>query len=809
MHEEKISVRHLVEFIFASGDLTSSSAVKDPEAMQEGTRIHKKLQKQNPISYKSEVLLRHSTSLSIANQELLITVEGRADGIFPGTTQSIAGTTQFIPTVENEDNNGMAIDEIKGVYRDIHSLEKPQYVHKAQAMCYAYIYLQNADLDGMWVRLTYCHIPTEEVRYFSEYFSREFLEEWYDNLMQEFGKWIAWQQNHRQNRNQSIAPLEFPFPFRQGQGELTKNVYQSILRKKRLYVQAPTGVGKTMATLFPSVKAMEQGLVDKLFYLTAKTITRKVAEQAFSLLNSRGGKLLYVTLTAKDKICILEKSNCNPQVCPRAKGHFDRINDAVFDLLQQESAITRDLILEYADKHQVCPFEMSLDISLWTDAVICDYNYAFDPTSHLKRFFQSEGPTNPYLFLIDEAHNLVDRAREMYSALLIKENFLATKKITKKYSKKVTNSLDSCNRALLELKRKCGEILHLRPSEIDSFFGRLLRLSSIYDEFLQEIPSREVPIPMEDADVILDFYFKIREFIGIYELLDDKYLIFADYNESNEFVLHLQCMDPSSNLDYYLSKVRSGIFFSATLLPVRYYMEQLAGGEDDYAVYAPSPFDKTNRLLIVGRQVSTKYTKRSPDMFRRIADYLNAFVAAKQGNYLFFFPSYYLLQQIKEYLNTQNISYLTQETSMSEEEREGFLSAFENNSSSTLVGLCVLGGIFGEGIDLKNDSLIGAAIIGTGLPMVCNENELFRQYFNAKDKDGFAYAYRYPGMNKVLQAAGRVIRTDTDRGAILLLDDRFLEREYQSLFPKEWFPYEVLSIDGMKRKLSNFWTEDE
>lgn len=798
MYDIKISVRNLVEFTMRSGDLSvSSTGLKDPDAMQEGARIHKKLQKRMGVGYSPEVALSFTKEVPYDGITFAMTIEGRADGIF-------------------SDKTGIIIDEIKGIYRDIHSLKEAVPVHRAQALCYAYIYATQNELDGIGIRMTYCHIPTEDIRYFNEFLSYTELSKWFEELICSYAKWAAWQIKWQEKRNLSIKKLEFPFEYREGQSNLVKGVYQSIIRKKRLYIEAPTGVGKTISTIFPAVKSMGEGLTEKIFYLTAKTITRTVAEDTFALLEEKKASLKSVTLTAKEKICILGKPNCNPAQCERAKGHFDRVNDAVFDILTHETIMTRDIINEYATKHMVCPFEMSLDISTWCDVIIGDYNYAFDPTASLKRFFSVE-KANDYVFLVDEAHNLVTRAREMYSATILKENFLEMKKLVKGKSKKVTIALESCNRALLELKRNCDEIEHFDSLEIEGFIMKLMRLGTVLEEYFQEDEHSNVrnttPLIPEEREKLLNFYFEARSFQNIFELLDEHYIIYGDYTSEGYFALHLTCMDPSVNLDMCLKKGRCSVFFSATLLPINYYKEQLAGREDDYAIYAPSPFSTSKRLLMIGKEVSTKYTLRSPAMYERIATYIFQFISAKTGNYLVFFPSYRMLEEIQNHLQMQRsydeVNVFAQQTSMKENEREDFLSNFEEIPSRTTVGLCVMGGIFGEGIDLKNNRLIGTAIVGTGLPMVCAENELYREYFDKEKRTGFSYAYQYPGMNKVLQAAGRVIRTTEDVGAILLLDDRFLQSSYQQLFPREWYPHEIVTLESMSDYLRKFWESHE
>lgn len=793
MHTIRISVRNLVEFIMQSGDLSvSQSGLKDPDAMQEGARIHKKLQKHMGSGYRPEVSLSEEIPVSCDNIDFTIVVEGRADGIFT-------------------DETGEVIDEIKGVYRDIHNMEQAVPVHRAQALCYAYIYALQNSLPGMGIRMTYCHIPTEEVRYFTEYLSFEEIEQQFLAILQEYAKWAAWQIRWQEIRTASLKELEFPFPYRDGQASLVKGVYQSILRKKRLYIEAPTGVGKTISTIFPTVKSIGEGITEKVFYLTAKTITRTVAEDTFLLLEKHGSRLKCITLTAKEKICIQEKTACNPNTCERAKGHFDRVNDAVYDILTQETIISRETILQYAAKHKVCPFEMSLDISIWCDVIICDYNYAFDPTASLKRFFSLEKEQN-FVFLVDEAHNLVERAREMYSAHIIKEDFLAMKKLTKTKSRKVTNALDACNRALLERKRECTSLQKYDSIEIEGFILRLMRFCTITEEFLQEEEhnpaGHATPMLPAEREQLLNFYFEARTFTNIYELLDEHYIIYGDYSDNGDFRLHLQCMEPSVNLDSYLKKGRSSVFFSATLLPIHYYREQLAGREEDYAIYAPSPFSPSKRLLMIGRDVSTKYTRRSPAMYERIAKYILTFASGRVGNYMVFFPSYRMMEDVKQYLlQAENIILHAQTTSMSEEEREDFLAHFQDAPTQTNIGLCVMGGIFSEGIDLTDNRLIGAVIVGTGLPMVCTEKELFKEYFDRKKNSGYCYSYQYPGMNKVLQAAGRVIRTTEDVGSILLLDDRFLQSSYQALFPREWFPYDVVTLESMPKHLSHFWKQ--
>ncbi len=800
-----VSVRNLVEFILRSGDIDNTRGYKDPDAMQEGSRIHRKIQKSMPSGYEAEVSLKIEIPLSEEEKELLLTVEGRADGIWN----------------RNETENDILIDEIKSMYLDLSHIAEPIPVHQAQAKCYAYIYAAQHELESIGVQMTYVNIETEAVKRFEEIFTKAELEEWFYGLVKEYSKWLFWQMNWTQKRNESIKRLQFPFEYRPGQKDFVTGVYKSILREKKLFVEAPTGVGKTISTIFPAVKAMGEGLSSKLFYLTAKTIARTVAEDTFSMLSKQGVSFRFVTITSKEKICILDKPECNPGSCERAKGHLDRVNDAVFDMLTSEETITRELIEQYAAKHRVCPFEMCLDVSTWADAVVCDYNYVFDPTVALKRFFAEE-KKHDFIFLIDEAHNLVERAREMYSAELVKENFLLVKRLIKGKSKKMEKYLDACNTALLRLKRECESFQVW--DNVGDFVIPLMRLSAEYEDFLADNV-----LDAEAKEAVLDLYFALRQFVSVYEVMGDEYRIYTDYTEGGDFRIKLLCMEPAKQLKERMAKGRAAVLFSATLLPISYYKEQLGGSEEDYAIYVPSPFDAEKRLLMVGRDVSTKYTRRTRSEYEKIALYLDYFVSAKTGNYFVFFPSYQMMEQTvgltEEILGwkqgelsedgtmlfdkSATVHLYVQKTGMTEKEKEQFLAAFTEQPEKSTVGFCVMGGIFGEGIDLKNDRLIGTVVVGTGLPMVCDEKELFRFYFDEKNGRGFDYAYLYPGMNKVMQSAGRVIRTTEDTGAVLLLDERFLTGAYQNLFPREWFPFETVNAVSMKAALQEFWRKNE
>ena len=794
----KISVRNLVEFILREGDIDNRvGRGASAEAMQEGSRIHRKIQRRMGSDYHAEVPLR----LVLCEENYDLVIEGRADGIRIQSRNGAEITyADNFNHMEVNDDMEVMIDEIKGVYQKLEHMSGPVMVHKAQAMCYAYIYALQHEIKKISIQMTYCNLDTEDIRYFTEEFTFEALSEWFSHLIGEYKKWADFQYAWRRLRQASIKKLQFPYEYRKGQKELAAGVYRTINRKKNLFIQAPTGVGKTISTVFPAVKAVGEGLGDRIFYLTAKTVTGTVARETFELLRKNGYQAKVIQITAKEKMCLCEEMECNPVHCPYAKGHYDRVNDAVYDLLQKEDMLTREVILQQAEEHCVCPFELGLDLATWCDNIICDYNYVFDPNVYLKRFF-AEGVKGDYIFLVDEAHNLVERSREMYSAALYKEDFLEIKKIMKRYQPKLEADFNKCNKILLDYKRECEK--YVLYDNIGNFVFALMRLASNLDEFLQK------PMEFPERKTVTEFYLNVRNFLNIHELVDNHYVIYSEHTEDGRFMLKLYCVDPSLNLQSCINKGNATIFFSATLLPIQYYKSLLSTKEDNYAVYAETAFTEEQKLLLVGRDVSSKYTRRNQTEFSKIASYIKKTALTKQGNYMVFFPSYKMMQQVYEAfleLDTEEIDIVLQEIGMKEEAREFFLAEFAKERRHSLVAFCVMGGIFGEGIDLKHEQLIGAIVVGTGLPQISNEREILMNYYEERSGQGFDYAYRYPGMNKVLQAAGRVIRTTEDVGVIELLDERFLQSDYRALFPREWENFDICTVENVKEKVEAFWT---
>ncbi len=792
----RISVRNLVEFLLRSGDIDNRrKGKKEVEAMAAGARMHRKIQSRMGAGYEAEVPLKADYEV----EELVISLEGRADGLF---------VRDGVPTV----------DEIKGVYWDIGALEEPLPVHRAQAMCYACMALDggrwNREPGGgtpagsepplVGVQITYCHLESEEIRRFEERLSPAEVRRFAARLLEEYAAWGTFLYHHRRQRNASIKGLPFPFSYRPGQRRLAVAAYRAMEQKRNLFIQAPTGIGKTMSVLFPAVMAVGEGLGDKIFYLTAKTITRTAAEEALEILRRKGLHMSSITLTAKEKLCPLteegKRPECNPESCPRAKGHFDRVNEAVFDYIHREEKAGRESVLAWCERYRVCPHEFSLDLSDWLDVVICDYNYVFDPNVQLKRYF-AEGNDGEYLFLVDEAHNLVERGREMYSAGLYKEDFLTVRTLVKPYSPKLARRLSSCNKMLLEMKRE-GDGPMVRDS-VDAF---AMALAGAYGEM--EKFQEEFRVLDGDED-FGNFYLEVRHFLNMYEQLDDSYCVYTEPVNERSFLLRLYCVSPAKKLSECLSRGNSTVFFSATLLPIRYYKELLCGNAEEYAVYAPSPFDPSKRFLAAAGDVSSRYKRRNRREYERILDYVLTAVSGKKGNYLVYFPSYSYMEAVYQAALLRGLAdgpeFLVQSPRMTEADREEFLARFEKEREGSLAAFCVMGGIFSEGIDLRGERLIGVLVVGTGLPGICTEREILKGWYEKRGKDGFSYAYRYPGMNKVLQAAGRVIRTNTDEGIILLLDDRFLSGEYRRLFPGEWEDCHVINYEKLPALLEDFW----
>ncbi|BBI36300.1 ATP-dependent DNA helicase [Cohnella abietis] len=753
-----LSVRSLVEYVFLSGSI--DSGFRSISSLSEGTKAHQKIQKQYGEQDRKEVYL----STEIPFEELLFVVDGRCDGLLIG------------------ENGGVIIDEIKSTSRDISLMTEDDaaLVHWAQVKCYAYMFALENGVQQMRVRLTYVHVDTEEQKRFEQEVTFEELAIYITDIIKQYAPYARLLHRNKGLRDASIQDLAFPFTtYREGQRKLVGSVYKAIDEGRKLFAKAPTGIGKTISTLYPAIKAIGRGNIQHLFYLTARTITRTAAEQALSLMQSQGLNFRSVTVTAKDKICFQDEVDCRKEQCPYAEGYYDRINGAILDLLDNETLISRGVIEQYARKHRVCPFEMSLDAAYGADAVICDYNYLFDPRVSLKRL-GGEFKRDTVL-LVDEAHNLIDRAREMYSAELDKKAFLELEREFKGVHGDIHKAAKAINKWFIESRKQSngGAVVSKEPPK---------ELLELVEAFVAQAERGLATGGTAAGSVrLLEVYFATVSFIRIGKLYDDCYVTYSEVLR-NDVRLKMFCLNPSRLLNQMGKGFRSHVFFSATLSPLNYFMDMLGAEEEDYSVTLGSPFAKEQwEVSIV--PISTKYADRE-ETKGTLVHLLRGLVGIRPGNYLYFFPSYAYMNAVYEDFIAENkdesVRTLLQTPEMAEGMRESFLAEFDENNQGSLVGFAVMGGIFSEGIDLVGDRLRGVAVVGVGMPQIGMERNLIKSYFDEEGRNGFDYAYVYPGINKVLQAGGRLIRSEQDRGVLALIDDRYLQPQYSRLLPEEW-----------------------
>lgn len=749
------SVRGIIEFVLRSGNLDDRYMGKNRAL--EGTLAHQKLQANNAIIYKNyEKEVKLEREFYIDN--IILNVEGRADGII----------------IEN----GLPIiEEIKSTFKSLLFIEEDYNdMHWAQVKFYAYIYGEKNKLSNIIIRLSYYNIETDEVKSFDKVYELTELENFVYYIINEYSKWVRLKSSLNIERNLTIEKLDFPFnTYRKGQRELAVNCYKTIRQKGVLFAQAPTGIGKTISTIYPAIKALGEGRGDRIVYLTAKTITRTVAEEAFIKLKDKGLKCRNITLTSKEKICFQKNIKCNPDDCEYAINYFGKANNVVFKLIKEEKNISREIIEKNAKEFQVCPFELSLDLSVWCDAIICDYNYAFDPRVRLKRIFEDSPGSN--IILIDEAHNLVGRARDMFSSEIYKSKFLLVSKLVKGTVPNLYKALYAINKELGSIKNEVQVIEESSMYHKDEYKNlyKLLKVAlKEGDEYLVKSTGTSA---YED---VLDLYFDIRGFLAMSELYSDEYVTVVDVDK-NEVRIKLFCVNPSENLSSIIKESYSTILFSATLAPLNYYIDLLGGNKESYRMTLSSPFIKEN-FKTYGYPLNLRYSKREGNI-GNVCKLINKFISDIEGNYMVFLPSYDYLNKVYskyvELYGEENI--VCQGESLNEREREDFIDNF--TLKSKLVAFCVIGGIFSEGIDLPGERLIGSIVVGVGFPRISTEGNIIKDYYKEK---GFDYAYIYPGINKILQAAGRVIRTEDDEGRLLLIDDRYFTNKYKELLPKEW-----------------------
>lgn len=771
----QISVGDLIHYLYRGGDLDARYTSRN-RALQ-GTKAHQVVQRSMDEEYASEVKI----SYLYQEDTLEVLLTGRIDGIFMQT-----------------------IDEIKSTLRPLESLSKDDYpLHWLQGELYAFMYAKENNLKEMTVQLTYVSVEDYSVKRFDRSYDYESLKAIFDRVMGDYLEFAHRIDDWKKISSESLEVLNFPFDgYRNGQRDLAVCTYKTIKENKKAFIQAPTGIGKTVSTLFPALKAMGQGHLDKIFYLTAKTITRSVAEETLVIMKKKGMRLKSLTITAKDKICFEKDAACIPEECSYAKGHYNRINDAMTDLMDHEDSFVRETIELYARKHHVCPFEYALDMALMADVIICDYNYVFDPRVKLKRFFAEK--KDKFAFLIDEAHNLVDRARGMYSSTIEKKPLLEIKKALK-YKKEEAEvdaflkTVDKYNKALLTYKKAVLEKdVFVDKEAPKDLYGPMMSFMSRADVILNDYKD------IKAYDLILETYFQTLNFLNISELYDERYVTYTSFSKG-DVQIKLFCVDPSYLLNECVEMGSGSVFFSATLSPIPYFHRLYSHQEEDYTLMLPSPFSKEHRSYMYAKDIQTTYKNRAYS-YEDIALYLKTFASQEIGNYMVFFSSYAYKEKVLEIFKTldSDIEILDQDRDQDEGQKDDFLSTFIQEPEKSLLAFCVLGSSFSEGIDLKGSRLIGTAIVGVGLPMVGLEREIIKNYHESHGEAAFDYAYVYPGLNKIMQAAGRVIRTEEDRGMILLLDERYGYNHYKNLLPRDWIPKGV-TLKSFSQVLSLEW----
>ncbi|MBW2539038.1 MAG: ATP-dependent DNA helicase [Deltaproteobacteria bacterium] len=778
----KIAVRTLIEHVLRAGDLELEflSSSRPVEAI----RAHQKIQKSRPENYIFEVPITYQWE----TDRFLLEINGRIDGVY------------CLRDEKNQDR--VIVDEIKTTTRTLDFFKHHENTrHWGQVKLYAYIYAVEQGLDEIETQLTYYQMDTGETLEINRSFVTDELKTFFQEIIARYLEWADAMANWHQLRDQSIRTIGFPFnAFRPGQRKMAVEVYRTIKNNSHLIVQAATGIGKTMAALFPSVKAIAEGLHSKIFYLTARTTGQAAAEKALDELRIRGLRMKSLTLTAKDKICPNPENACTADECEFARGHYDRIDDALNNIFRQD-AFTRIAISETAETYRVCPFEFSLELSMWADCIICDYNYAFDPRVFLRGLFLNGNEA--YTFLIDEAHNLAERSREMFSAEIWKQAFLDVRRSVLQALPQVYKSIGKINSWLVEARKKCeasGSVLSQKepPNDLFPLLRNFLRITERWLSMNMKQPFR---------DGLLNLYFDVSGFLKVAEQYDERYVSCFEQIKKN-LRLKLFCLDPSDQLTDALQRCQAAVFFSATMTPVDYFKKILGCDTSAGELSLPSPFPDRNLGIFIADRISTLYRDRNRTI-HAISLTILSFVRQKTGNYLLFFPSYeYMLMIHGSFVeNSPETETIVQTYGMKESDRDSFLERFGGKNPATLVGFAVMGGIFGEGIDLVGERLCGVVIVGVGLPGISPERELIREYFTEYNRSGFEYAYLYLGLNRVLQAAGRLIRSEKDRGTVLLIDQRFTTFRYKSLFPRQWHPVTVKDAVQFEKALNRFWTD--
>ena len=762
---EKIGVRDLAYFIHQSGDLTTEFFSNHD--MLVGSRAHDFLQSQYSSLDKAEYYIKREIS-------------------YLGKTYILDG---YIDGVLNEDET-IIIEEIKSTTKELDEITIEYHKeHLAQAKIYAYLYALENNMDVINIRLTYISVIDYDVKSFDMIAKFDELEDFTLSTLEAYISWLNMLDSSKNDRNETLKTIKFPFESeRMGQRTLMKATYKALTNNEILYCIAPTGIGKTMATMFSALKTLNEN--DKLFYLTAKGSGKNAPLDAIRILKDKGLKIKAIDITAKKKICNAKMGHCNPDECPFTKDYFSKLNEATKEIFSKYDIYSEDVILEITNKYKICAFEFSLYLSYFCDIVIADYNYAFDPSARLIRYFEDD--TYKPKVLVDEAHNLVDRSRDMYSANITELDIRTLRKYLNGYKPSIRND---CNKAL-EILDSYREFLVDRTTIFENSMNHDLNviLRNIFQKCDQIFEENK---KIKDKDIALESYFKIMDFLNISEIFSENHRVIIKLIDDKIYMTYF-CLDASKFiLETIKESIYGIVFFSATLYPIEYHANLITAGEGKF-LELDSPFDPNNLDIIINSSVSTKYKNRI-DSIDSIIEAIEVVTQSKSGNYIVFFPSYQYMNMVLEQIIDPNYEIIIQKNNLTELEKNEIINKFKT-TTNTKVGFFVMGGVFSEGIDYIGDALSGVIIVGVGLPLICDENNLLKEYYESTYNNGFNYAYTYPGFTKVIQAVGRVIRDYNDRGIAILMDERFVYNEYQQLMPKHWQKRKVITNTYMLKK---------
>lgn len=785
-----ISARELAERAAQGGNLGGAS---DSPTSEEGRGLHKLLAESQGERFRAECPL----SADIESGSLVYRISGRADGVIEGE----------IPILL----------EFKTVTHSAFERASSR-LGRAQVTIYAALYALSHDSKKVTARLVIATPDGEKVKNSDRTYTVDELRIALHGLLTSVAPLAYNEADSLCKVHPELSKLKFPHPsLREGQRELISSVASAVKGGKRLFAQAPTGIGKTVSVLYGAARAMGQADIRRIFYLTAKASTRREAYAAAGRLAGAGAGLRTVALTAKEQICPRKMGSdfiCDPDHCPLAKGYYDRRAAALESLISNYKGYPAGAISQVAAKHSVCPYELSLDLSEYCDIIICDYNYAFDPAVKLRRYF-AEGAYcgGKNVFLIDEAHNLPERARDIFSATLTRQDVARLREAVQS-DHLLTSALDALDGAICRAGELCEENMTEQDGVRCGYYFNLNPLPELDDAVARALERAELFYFTHRTDPPLAgaasrFRGICKKWQNAADNFDERYRTYIE-KIGDEVSLKLYCLDPSARLDEALSEAHASVFFSATLTPADYFSDILGGGKDSRSVSLPSPFPRENLGLIALTSVSTRFEDRDKS-YKKIAGAIAATVAAKRGNYIVYFPSYKYMQSVADIFTARypNVPVAIQRSGMTRQEREEFLSFFEDDVGRLRVGFCVLGGSFSEGVDLPGSRLIGTLIVGVGLPGLSAERNIIRDYFENRAECGYDYSYTYPGMNSVLQAAGRVIRRPEDRGVVILIDDRYAGEKYRALYPPHWEGMRFAAdIPALQAELAEFWAKD-